>query len=261
MHARLLDVGAPPDLEIRHGIPSDLNARLRAGAVDVAPSSSIEYARNAERYRLIPDFTIASDGAVRSIVFESTRPLDALDGASIALTTASATSVVLLRALLEQRVGVRPRYTRFQQSDEADPLGAGADAALWIGDVALRRPAGAAPYRYDLGAEWKDWTGLPFVFALWQTPLGPTRDAELAELHARLRESLDYFRANAGTLAARHAEALRLPPDVLLDYWRQLRYELDEATLNGLSRFYEAARALSEVPAVPAFHWTPRGGH
>ncbi len=258
VHAALLDREEAPEIDIRRGIPSALNALLAAGEIDVAPSSSIEFARHADRYRIVPDVTIAADGPVRSILFETTRDPARLTGADVALPTASATSVVLLRILLELRTGARPRYHAFEQSDAADPIAAGAAAALWIGDVALRRPRRDV-LRFDLGAEWREWTGLPFVFAVWQTPLGPERDAELAGLHARLLRSLDYFEANAADLADRHAAEFRLPPEVLLDYWRQLQYRLDERALQGLGRFYELAHRLGEVPCAPRPRWTPRG--
>jgi chorismate dehydratase len=259
VHALLLDRPPPPWLRLYRGVPSELNARLRAGDVDVAPCSSIEYARNSERYRVIPDVTIASDGAVRSIVFETSASTASLGGATVALPTASATSVVLLRILLERRDGVRPRYQWFDQGSGEDPLRQGAAGALWIGDAALWRPASRGR-RLDLGLEWKQWTGLPFVFALWQTTVPTARDAELATLHELLSESLDYFYANDVALAARHAHGLGLDATLLLDYWRGLRFRLDDDALRGLTRFYQEACALDEVPLTPPVRWAP-GGH
>src|SRR5512141_299855 len=144
VHARLVDAGPPPWLRLVSGIPSRLNASLAADELDVAPSSSIEYARHADRYRILPDFVIGSGGPVQSIRVESDRPLDELQGAEVAVPTASAPSVILLRILLEIRLGVRPHLRWFDQATEPDPLASGAAAALRIGDVALRRefPAG-----------------------------------------------------------------------------------------------------------------------
>ncbi len=259
VHARLLEEGTPPDLVIVRGIPSQLNRLLREGGLDVSPSSSIEFARHADRYRILPDFAIASDGAVRSIVFESLRPLSGLDKADVRLTTASATSVVLLRALLELRHGVRPRYRAFDQVRDPDPLETGSDAALYIGDVALRRPTTDARLRFDLGHEWKEWTGLPFVFAVWQASVGPELDGELASLHGRLADSLAWFGEHAPRLARERASAFGLGADLLLGYWNQLKYSLDEGALQGLRRFYELAARLGEVPEAPEPRWTPRG--
>ncbi len=258
VHALLLERGAPPWIELRRGVPSALNAELRAGAVDVAPSSSIEYARNAARYRLLPDFAIGSTGPVGSILLEAERPPEALGDVEVAIPTASATSVVLLRALLERRHGVRPRYRWYGQSDAADPVGDGAAAALWIGDVALRRAGRTPRPLLDLGAAWTEWTGLPFVYALWQTSAGPERDGELSALHATLVESWRYFEAAIDELAACHAPALGLEPARLACYWRSLEYGLGEAVQRGLLHFFRLAVELGEAPAVPALRWVSR---
>ena len=251
VHALLVDRGAPPWLQLFPGIPSRLNAALDAGEIDVAPSSSIEYARHGERYRILPDLVIGSDGPVQSILVESDRPLDALDGAEVALPTASATSVVLLRILLEQRLGVRPRYRWFDQATESDPVASGSAAALRIGDVALRRKFPAGRVVADLGALWADWTGLPFAFAVWQAGTGTDADAELTRLHALLLESRAWFYANAGSLARRHGAGFGLAPDRLERYWRSLSYTLDERMRRGLLHYYACAAELGEVPAPP----------
>src|SRR5512146_2271748 len=205
VHALLVDRGAPSWLELVPGIPSELNRALAAGEIDVAPSSSIEYARHADRYRILPDFVIGSDGPVQSILVESDRSLEDLDGVEIAVPTASATSVVLLRILLEIRLGVRARYRWFDQATEADPVGGGAAAALRIGDVALRRAFPSGRTVTDLGAVWNEWTGLPFAFAVWQASVGPEADRLLGCLHGALLDSREFFHAHSAELARRHA--------------------------------------------------------
>lgn len=274
IHALLLERGLPPgssspraarvewgalDIELRFGIPSALNAELAAGTIDVAPSSSIEYARHADRYRLLPALAIGSTGPVGSILLESDRAPEALDGQEVALPTASATSVVLLRLLLERRLGIRPRYRWFEQSDGADPVREGAAAALWIGDVALRRGERSARAFLDLGAAWSEWTGLPFAYAVWQTSAGPAKDEELRMLHGALLESRAYFEANLEELARRYAPRHGLEPRRLARYWRTLEYALDERLEQGLLHFFRLAAELGEAPAVPALRWVTRG--
>jgi chorismate dehydratase len=254
VHALLIDGGAPPGIQLITDIPSRLNAELAAGTIDVAPCSSIEYARHPDRYRLIPDVVIGSRGAVQSIIFESNAPLEALAGGDVAVPTASATSVVLLRAILEQQVGVTPRYRWFDQAS-SDPFDSGADAALWIGDVALRRDVRATPLRYDLGAVWYEWTGLPFAFAVWQTSAGHEKDSELAALHSLLLESRRYFDENAPALADRHAARYALPATRLLDYWRSLEYSLDDDMKAGMAEFFRRAQLLGEGSAPFEPRW------
>lgn len=248
VHALLLERGAP-GVELVRDVPSRLNAALARGDIDVAPCSSIEYARHAAEYAILPGHAIGSAGAVQSILLESTVPPHALDGAVVAIPTASATSVVLLRVLLELQLGVRPRYEWFDQEDAIDPLAGNAAAALRIGDIALRRKAPPGRTVHDLGAEWWAWTGLPFAFAVWQVRRDADR-SEVARLAGLLRESRAWFCAHTDDLAARHAPAFGLTSDRLLQYWHSLSFDLDPAMQRGLLRFYELAAQIDEAPRI-----------
>lgn len=249
VHAALLREPLPSWLRLQTGVPSALNEALARGDIDVAPCSSIEFARHPD-YRMLPDLAIASDGPVGSILLETSVPTEALDGATVALPTASATSVVLLRALLERLHGLRPHYVWFDQAAGADPVDAGAAAALRIGDVALGRRAPRGRTHVDLGDAWTRWTGLPFVYAVWQTRLGPDGNAELARLHATLRESRAFFRRHVARLAREEAERFGLAPERLATYWSSLRYELGVREREGLLRFYRVAAELGEAEVV-----------
>src|SRR5438045_8556407 len=104
------------------GVPTDLNRRLLAGECDLAPISSIEWARHADELRILPRLCVSSEGAVDSIQLVSRMPLERVR--SVAVTPESATSVVLTRVLLPEASHV--------------PLGEEADATLLIGDAALQ---------------------------------------------------------------------------------------------------------------------------
>lgn len=254
VHHALLE--APPaGLQIIYGTPAQLNQALHEGSIDVAPCSSIEYARHMQEYRLLPGLVIGADGAVRSIRLESRRGIEALAGGRIALPTASATSVVLLRVLLERRFGLSAQYEWFAQESCADPLEQGFDAALWIGDIALRRPEAADRHADDLGARWKEWTGLPFAFAVWQTRLDAAHDHALADLTGRLHASREQAMADPLGLAQRHAHSFGMSAPQLADYWRGLRFELDARMLSGLRRFYTEAAAIGEIDPVTDLHF------
>ncbi|MER3409228.1 MAG: futalosine synthase, partial [Thermoleophilia bacterium] len=136
------------------GVPTELNRLLLAGEIDVAPISSIEYARHADRLRLLPRLCVGSEGAVDSIQLVSRLPLERVR--TVAVTPESATSVVLVRVLLPEAEHV--------------PLGEEADAILLIGDAALRSAFQDPTPHYDLGRLWQERTGLPMVFAVWAAP-------------------------------------------------------------------------------------------
>src|SRR6266540_2659097 len=114
-HAGIITGQVPFPFKLVEGIPTELNRLLYEGKVDVSPSSSIEYAMNPGRYLLLPTLSITSKQKVMSILLESKVPIDELNNKVVAMTTASATSVVLLRILLEVRHNMTPGYTQYEQ--------------------------------------------------------------------------------------------------------------------------------------------------
>ncbi|MFL6030861.1 MAG: menaquinone biosynthesis protein, partial [Gaiellaceae bacterium] len=143
------------DVEEISGVPTELNRRLVAGEIDIAPISSIEYARHADGLRLLPRLCVSSQGAVESIQLVSRLPLEHVR--TVAITPESATSVVLTKVLLPEAAHV--------------PLGEDADAKLLIGDAALKSAFEDPTPHHDLGRLWLERTGLPMVFAVWAAPL------------------------------------------------------------------------------------------
>lgn len=275
VHARLVDGAVPPDVELVPGVPSELNEQLARGRIDVAPCSSIEYARHAEDYSVLPGLAIASAGAVQSILLESEMPPEQLGGREVLVPTVSATSTVLLRVLLERRFCVRANLRGFDQGvwdafhghrdpghpplgeadpSRQDPLDGRAAAVLWIGDVALRRAVPAGRHVLDLGEAWTDWTGLPFAYAVWQARAGVDALA-LGRLQRLLLESRSWFESHAEMLAARHTGRFGIEADRLAPYWRSLRYTLDAETERGLLHFFRLAAELGEAAPVDALRW------
>lgn len=253
VHARLIDRPEAGDPALVEGIPSYLNGLLERGEIDVSPSSSIEYARHPDRYRIIPDLVIGARGPVRSILLLSQRHPRELSGQPVALPTASATSVILLKILMKIRWEASPRFFWFDQSRE-DPFGAGAVAALFIGDVALRPGLHPhQPIRLDLGAEWMAETGLPFAFAVWQAAAGTS--AELTSLHRLLMASREYCAASRSELAARYAHRFGLPAELLDSYWADLEYEMGPSMVEGLETYYRLAAETGEISRAPALRW------
>ena len=253
VHAGILDGGMGEGVTVVEGVPSYLNGLLDRGEVDVAPSSSIEFARHAERYGILPELVIGSRGPVRSIRFLSRVNPDTLAKGVVAMPTSSATSVVLLKVLLRTRWGVEPRFTWFDQAHE-DPFAAGADAALFIGDVALRGGLfPALPFRYDLGEVWWEHTGLPFAFAVWQVASGGGE--ALRRLHATLLASREYGARNRAELATRWGPHFGFDPAFLASYWGGLSFELDASMMEGLRAFYALAAEIGEIPRAPELRW------
>src|SRR3989454_6698598 len=185
-------VALPHGGELVTGTPAELNDLLVAGELDLSVISAIEYARHAKDLVLLPDIAISCDGPVRSVALFSRRAVGQLDGRTVLLSASSRTSVALLELLCREVWKVEPRFAEARA--EAQDLEALAalphEAVLVIGDAALALAArGTYPYRYDLGEEWKRWTGLPFVFAVWAARrvanAGSTKQAHASLLASR----------------------------------------------------------------------------
>ena len=248
-HAGIITGKTRFPFRIVEGIPTELNRLLSEGAIDVSPSSSIEYAKNSQRYILLPDLSITSRDRVRSIILQSSVPIEELGGKTIALTSASATSVLLLRILLEIRYGVHSHFREFDQGRE-EPFPE-ADAALFIGDLGLKREKTPThPHLYDLGALWHEFTGLPFVFALWQVHYKKDIDYDLGVLYDILIESKAYGLGNLKKIANEQAQRFGLPARLLFDYWSSLSYGFGIEEKKGLLAYYKYASEIGAIRPV-----------
>ncbi len=236
------------------GVPSRLNWLLSDGAVDICPSSSIEYAQNPDRYLILPGLSISSIGAVASVLLFSSRPLEQLDGADILLTSDSATSVNLLKVLLKTRYGMNNRFYVSGTEHHGD-----IPAELQIGDRALRTAgSGDTRHCYDLGALWHDWTGYPFVFALWLcTRVAFRRSAaEVLDFSKNLVRAKSLALDRLEEIAVDAPEASWMGSRRLLAYWRtNLSFDLDQRHLRGLELFYEYCAGLGLIGRVPEMHF------
>jgi chorismate dehydratase len=221
------------DVDEVAGVPTELNEKVLRGEIDVAPISSIEYARNAESLRLLPRLCVSSEGAVDSIQLVSRRELERVR--TVAVTPESATSVVLTRVLLPYAEHV--------------PLDEEADATLLIGDAALQSMFEDPTPHYDLGRLWQERTGLPMVFAVWAAPEPVARG--MTGLEDALVASVRQARAEPETLAREASERYGYPPGFLARYFEKLRYRFGPRERAGLYTFLEMARDVGELDAVP----------
>ena len=221
------------------GVPTELNAMLLDGQLDVAPISSIEYARHASALRLLPRMCVSSEGAVESIQLVSSIPFSQIR--SVAVTAESATSVVLTKVLLPHAEHV--------------PLDEPADARLLIGDAALRSAFEDPTPHYDLGKLWLERTGLPMVFAVWAAP-EPVVEG-LAELEHALVASVRLARAEPEVLAREASARYGYPAGYLARYFEKLRYSFGPRERAGLYTFFEMARDVAELEHVPELRFVP----
>ncbi|MDB4889934.1 MAG: hypothetical protein JWL61_1789 [Gemmatimonadetes bacterium] len=243
------------DANLVDGVPTKLNHAMAAGALDVSVISAVEYARDAARYLLLPDLAISCDGPVRSVMLFSRRPAESLGGGRVLVSRSSMTSVALLRLMFEEVWRTEPVFIP-SDAEVSDLVRAGTeqhDARLIIGDAALMLTSGASelaadyPYVYDLGSVWKEWTGLPFVFAVWVAQRTTPVAGSLA-VHAQLIESRDWGLEHLDQLAAQAAVATGVSRPKALEYLSGLDYGLRYEHLAGLTAFFGKLAASGRVP-------------
>ncbi len=221
------------DVEEIIGVPTELNERLVAGELDLAPISSIAYARNAETLRVLSRVAVSSEGAVDSIQLVSRTPLSRVR--TVAVTPESATSVVLVRILLPDAEHV--------------PLGEDAEATLLIGDAALKSMFEDPTPHFDLGRLWTERTGLPMVYAVFACP--EPVPAGVADLEGALLEAHRESRAEPEALAREASRRYGYPAGFLARYFEKLRYGFGPRERAGLLTFFEMARDAGELDRVP----------
>ena len=217
---------------VRNLVPRELGREAEAGTVDLGLMAAGDYLRLPDRFELLGPLGVAARGAVQSVLLFSRRPAAALTDALISVTPETSTSIRLLRLLLDVRRGLSGvRYVRGLEPTQADAL-------LMIGDGAMRmrnhRPEGFT-HTLDLGADWLEWTGLSFVYAVWavRRSLDESVKRELSEF---LDSSLAAGLANLPEVA-RQQTAPGWSAAEMEAYLRRFHYRLGPEDLAGLERF------------------------
>ena len=250
----LMRSGALLDVDLHKDSPDRLNAALVAGDLDIGPISLVEYLRNADELLLLPDLAVGSDGPVLSVNLVSTVPLAELDGKRVALGSTSRTGVLLAQMLLESRHGVSPVYYRCPP--DLTQMLLEADAAVLIGDVALRAMHEAPRLGLsvtDLGQAWRDWTGLPMVFAAWAVRRGfaEAHPGLVKDVHEAFLRSRELCLAELDEVATSAARWEPFDAATLAAYFRVLDFSLRERQVEGLREFARRAAQRGEAPPLP----------
>ncbi len=250
----LMRSGALLDVDLHKDTPDRLNTALVAGDLDIGPISLVEYLRHADELLLLPDIAVGSDGPVLSVNLVSTVPLAELDGRRVALGSTSRTGVLLARMLLAGRYGARPEY--FDCPPDLTEMLLEADGAVLIGDVALRALY-EAPRRgltvTDLGQAWRDWTGLPMVFAAWgvRRDFAEANPGQVKDVHEAFRRSREVCLRELDEVATAAARWEPFDAATLASYFRVLDFSLGDRQVAGVREFARRAAELGAVPPLP----------
>jgi chorismate dehydratase len=225
-----------PQAELTLDYPSRLADQMSRGELDVALIPVIEYFR-AGSYRLIPNIAIASQGPVLSVTLFSRVPWTEIR--RVALDEGSRTSAALTQVLLRKKYGVAPEIRPLPLDCSAEDVDA--DAVLLIGDRAMHACLPGFRHAFDLGQEWHDWTGLPFVYAAWAVREGVDLGSTLDAFYESKRLGLE----SVGPIAAREAPQLQLDGGFCRRYLANIiRFDLGPRELAGLHHYYMLASEL-----------------
>jgi chorismate dehydratase len=224
------------DLVLTLDVPSRLADQLAQGELDVALIPAIEYFRSG-KYSIVPDIAIASRGPVLSVTLFSRVP--AANIRRVALDEGSRTSAALTKIFLQKRHNIQPEFVQLPLN--ADPESCDADAVLLIGDRAMHACLPGFAKAYDLGQEWHDWTGLPFVYAFWAVRAG----VDLQGVDEALLRAKENGCANAGLIAQRESSLLGLDAGFCRRYLSNIiQFDLGPREQAGLHMYYNLACEL-----------------
>ena len=211
-------------------VPSALATAAAQGEIDAGPMPLADCARLADHFRFLAGFCVATIRKAGSVMLHAQRPIEALTGARIGISGEAVTSCRLLQVLLALKYQV--------QSTTSVTLADAHEAFLVMGNEGLRQRGGtpAYPYMYDLGEEWFQWTGLPFVFARWMVRKDMDRKAVAVledALYVGMQDWADgLFRASASR------DDLLMHPRDILEYTKGIRYFIGVTEQRAIDRFH-----------------------
>ena len=228
--------------------PGELNQLMKEGQLDMSPISAGAYPEMQESVLLLPDFCLSSIGYVRSVVLQSKLPIEDLNGKKIGLTSASKTSMVLLKILLEKYYHLKPDYIPCTPNPDMESL----DAALVIGNEAMVEAEIPMPYIYDLGDLWLRKTGYPVVFAVIavQKKTAAEHIEKVLEVSESFRLSLNDLRDNRADIVKFAGEKY---PHITYDidhYYNLLKFDFTNDLKKALEFYFTEAASLGLLDKV-----------
>lgn len=232
-------------VDIVRSTPAELNRGMLEGRIDLGPMSSFAYGASADHYLLLPGLSVSAFGPVRSILFFYKGELEQAINGRIALTTTSATSVNLLKIIIEKFYGGRPEY-RFVSPSLHDMM-RDSDGALLIGDDAIRASWQNHGYAVmDLGEAWRELTGHSMTYALW----GIRRDTAarhhdlVSAIHRAFLESKRKGISDPGGIIAAAMDKIGGTEQYWANYFAGLTHDFGEREQAGLRLYFRYAAEM-----------------
>ena len=221
-------------IELQNMAPNMTASALLNGDIDSGPVPLTDCIRLEQGFQPVSGFCIAAVSNSGTSVLHSKEPITDLNGSRIALPDEASTSRSLLRILLTLKHQVEPGAFVGPQ-DEQDSH----DAFLLVGNQSLRRRRGVRgfPHKYDLGEEWREWTGLPFVFSRWMVRADMDRTGA-SILEDALFVGQEDWLDNLYRMSGPRDDLLMLPKDVL-EHIQSLRFYMGVPEQKAIDLFHE----------------------
>jgi chorismate dehydratase len=246
-------------VSLYYAVPSALPGMLRQGEVDVALIPVIDLARAVGEWGRVSDACIGSDGETLTVRVFSRVPPERMT--VLYVDEDSHTSVALARLIWSYHYDRRLTLVPLSAAGDLNDC----ESILLIGDKVVTAPLDGFGHEIDLGGAWKQWTGLPFVFAVWAAPVNGACGTGLqpvtegcgtgvspvtrSDLAGMLSAARDRGVARAAAIAAEMGPPLGWPAALAEEYLtRRLIYRLTPSALEGMRRFINLAAAEGIVP-------------
>ncbi len=234
--------------DLAFDLPSRLADHLSTGRYQVALIPSIEVAHQVGSgvdYAIVSDACIGCRGPVWSVKLMSRLPWPEIR--TLSLDEGSRTSCALAKIILKNNYQVEPEC-RGLRIDE-DWAAVDSDAVLIIGDRAMKAQDERFPFEMDLGQAWFDWTGLPFVFAVWTAHNSERFPLDLEAMSRVFSTARDMGVARIDSIAVESSPEYDLSERECLHYLRDnLHFRLGDQEKAGMQLFFDHAAAMNLIP-------------
>jgi len=204
----------------------------------------------------LPDFSVSAHGKTGSILlFSEMSNLEDLEGKTVAVPGTSASSAALLEIILKMR-GINALILHHEEPD-LDAMLKKADAALLIGDHALKASYDRKQILCDLGEEWKGLTGEKMVYALWviRKDTAEKRPEEVSMVYDRLVLSRRRAKENIDTISVQLAKDLGVAPEFMKAHLETLDYSLGSDVVRGLEEYFAKAYEFGILERIPELNF------
>ena len=152
-------------------IPSVCAKRFSEGFADIALVPVGALSKLKTDYKVFGSHCLGANGPVKSVFLFSQVPLNQVK--RVFLDPDSETSNLLVQVLAKHHWDVKIKFVKPDGNIVMDKT----DAVVAIGDKTFSMHEKYA-YSFDLSEEWYDFTGMPFVFAVWVAKKAVSKEFE-----------------------------------------------------------------------------------